>query len=127
MATQTASDNGTYNTVFTQTTDELAGETDFNKLWATLSNINNHANKYFGQPVSTNINNNTWTRLRQINMCLTEVEKYGMEEGVKNQLKGQLHFWRAWQYFELVRLYGGVPIVLTAQNPAVGNIEENSV
>lgn len=127
MATQTASDNGTYNTVFTQTTDELAGETDFNKLWATISNINNHANKYFGQPVSTNINNNTWTRLRQINMFLTEVEKYGMEEGVKNQLKGQLHFWRAWQYFELVRLYGGVPIVLTAQNPAVGNIEENSV
>ncbi|MFD1771976.1 RagB/SusD family nutrient uptake outer membrane protein [Sphingobacterium suaedae] len=127
LSTQTASENGTFNTIFAQTTDELAGETDFNKVWATISNINNHANKYFGQPMSNNINNNTWTRLRQINMFLTEVDKYGMEEEVKNKLKGQLYFWRAWQYFELVRLYGGVPIVLTAQIPTVENIEENSI
>lgn len=127
MATQTASDNGSYNTIFAQTSDELAGETDFNKIWPLISNINNHANKYFGQRMGTNISNNTWTRLRQINMFLTEVEKYGLADDVKNPLKGQLYFWRAWQYFELMRLYGGVPIVLEAQNPAVGNNEENSI
>lgn len=127
MATQTASDNGTYNTIFSQTSDELAGETDFNKEWVAISNINNHANKYFGQRMGTNISNNTWTRLRQINMFLTEVEKYGMAEDIKARLTGQLYFWRAWQYFELVRLYGGVPLVLEAQNPSVGNNEENAI
>lgn len=127
IATQTASDNGSYNTIFAQTSDELAGETDFNKEWPLISNINNHANKYFGQRMGTNISNNTWTRLRQINMFLTEVEKYGLADDVKNPLKGQLYFWRAWQYFELMRLYGGVPLVLEAQNPAVGNNEENSI
>jgi len=127
IATQTTTDNGGYSNVFSQTTDELAGETDFNKEWASISNINNHANKYFGQKMNTSINNNTWTRLRQINVFLSEVDKYGMEESVKNLLKGQLYFWRAWQYFELVRLYGGVPLVLEPQSPAVGNIEENSI
>ncbi|MBD1424590.1 RagB/SusD family nutrient uptake outer membrane protein [Sphingobacterium arenae] len=126
MQTNTASENGSYNTVFTQTTDELAGETDFNKQWANISYVNNHANKYFGQRMTTNINNNTWTRLRQINLFLTEVDKYGMDEEPKNLLKGQMYFWRAWQYFELVRLYGGVPLVLEPQNPAVSDIEENS-
>jgi len=127
VSTNTASDNGSYNNIFAQTTDELAGETDFNKEWANISFINNHANKYFGQRMGTNIANNTWTRLRQINLFLTEVDKYGMEEEIKNKLKGQMYFWRGWQYFELMRLYGGVPLVLTAQNPAVGDIEENSV
>ena len=127
VSTNTASDNGSYNNIFAQTTDELAGETDFNKEWANISFINNHANKYFGQRMGTNVANNTWTRLRQINLFLTEVEKYGMEEEIKNKLKGQMYFWRAWQYFELVRLYGGVPIVLEAQNPTVDNNEQNSV
>ncbi|KGE14985.1 RagB/SusD family nutrient uptake outer membrane protein [Sphingobacterium deserti] len=127
MTTQTASENGSYNTVFAQTSDELPGETDYNKIWPVISNINNHANKYFGQRMGTNISNNTWTRLRQINMFLTEVDKYGMEDDIKNPLKGQLYFWRAWQYFELMRLYGGVPIVLEAQIPTVESNEENSI
>ncbi|HLT87200.1 MAG TPA: RagB/SusD family nutrient uptake outer membrane protein [Sphingobacterium sp.] len=127
IVTQTASDNGTYNNVFTQTTDELAGETDFNKEWGNISYINNHVNKYFGQRMGNSVGNNTWTRLRQINMFLTEVDKYDMEENAKNKLKGQMFFWRAWQYFELVRLYGGVPLVLEAQTPSLEEMENNAV
>ncbi|MBD1433208.1 RagB/SusD family nutrient uptake outer membrane protein [Sphingobacterium sp. DN00404] len=127
ISTNTASESGSYNNIFAQTTDELAGETDFNKEWAAISFVNNHANKYFGQRMSTNINNNTWTRLRQINLFLSEIDKHGMGDDLKNPLKGQMYFWRAWQYFELVRLYGGVPLVLVPQSPSVGDIEENSV
>lgn len=112
-----ASANGTYNTLFTQTTEELAGETDWNKEWAQISYTNSHANQYFGQAMSTNINNNTWTRLKQINIFLAEIDKYGIAESTRNRLKGQMYFWRAWQYFELVKLYGGVPLILTPQNP----------
>ncbi len=117
IISQAASENGTYNTAFTQTTEELAGETDYNKEWAQVSYINNHANKYFGQRMGTGINNNTWTRLKQINIFLSEIDKYGIDENTRKQLKGQMYFWRAWQYFELVRLFGGVPLVLEAQDP----------
>ncbi|PWG79708.1 RagB/SusD family nutrient uptake outer membrane protein [Pararcticibacter amylolyticus] len=114
---QSATDNGGYNNVFTQTTEELAGETTWNKVWAKISYEFDHADKYFGQRMGTSMANNTWTRLREINVFLTEVDKYGMADDVKNKLKGQLYFWRGWQYFQLWRLYGGVPIVLTPQQP----------
>jgi len=126
VANQSATDNGTYNNFFTQTTDELSGETTWNKIWPKISYEFDHANKYFGQRMSGSIANNTWTRLRQINIFLTEVDKYGMEESVKNKLKGQLYFWRGWQYFQLWRLYGGVPIVLTPQQPLEG-VQGNDV
>jgi len=119
VQTQAATENGTYSSAFTQTTEELAGETDWNKQWASISYTNNHALKYFGQRMPTGIANNTWTRMKEINIFLNEVDKYGIAEDTRNKLKGQLYFWRAWQYFELVKLYGGVPLVLLPQNPIV--------
>lgn len=112
-----ATDNGSYSTEFTQTTEELAGQTKWNKQYPGVSYEYDHANKYFGQRMTASIANNTWTRLRQINIFLNEVDKYNMAEDLKNKLKGQLYFWRGWQYFELFRQYGGVPIILTAQDP----------
>ncbi len=127
VVTQNAAENGSYNTVFTQTSDELAGETDYNKEWATISYINNHANKYFGQRMNTSIANNVWTRIRQINLFLSEIDKYGIAEETRNKLKGQMYFWRAFQYFDLVRMYGGVPLVLEPQNPIMSENEANAI
>ncbi|WP_433901566.1 RagB/SusD family nutrient uptake outer membrane protein [Sphingobacterium puteale] len=127
VATQDASDNGGYNNTFTQTTDELAGETDFNKQWNVISYINNHANKYFGQRMSASIGNNVWTRMKEINVFLEKIDHGGIDEATRNQLKGQMYFWRAFQYFQLVRMYGGVPLVLESQNPIVGDNDANSV
>lgn len=102
---------------FSQTTDELAGEVNWNKVWA-APGTNTDANclNFIGVPVTSSIANNSYTRLRQINLFLDNIDKYGMEEKSKKELKGQMLFWRAWQYFEMVRLYGGVPLVLTAQS-----------
>ena len=102
---------------FSQTTDELAGEVNWNKVWA-APGTNTDANclNYIGTAMTASITNNPYTRLRQINLFLDNVDKYGMADADKNKLKGQLYFWRAWQYFDLVRLYGGVPLVLTAQS-----------
>ncbi len=127
IISQAATANGVYNSLFTQTTEELAGETDWNKEWAQISYLNSHANQYFGQRMTDGIANNTWTRLKQINLFLAEIDKYGIDEATRNQLKGQMYFWRAWQYFELWRLYGGVPLVLTPQNPISGESDANSV
>lgn len=102
---------------FTQTTEELAGEVNWNKVWATVSPVNAHCLQYIGSRLTSSIANNSWTRLRQINIFLTQIDKNGMADADKNPLKGQMYFWRAYQYYELVKLYGGVPIVLTEQNP----------
>lgn len=124
---QAASDNGGYGSLFTQTTEEMAGETDLNKEWAQISYLNNHALKYFGQRMSTSIANNTWTRMKEINLFLANIDKYGIDLDTRKKLKGQMFFWRAWQYFQLVRLYGGVPIVLTPQNPIVTDGQDTKV
>ncbi len=106
---------------FSKTTEEFGGSTDWNKPWGNVSYLNSHALSYFGTPLPSSVNNNTWTRIRQINLFLDNVDKYNvMTVEQKKQLKGQLYFWRAFQYFDLVRLYGGVPIVLHAQNPIGG-------
>lgn len=107
----------------TRTSDELPGETNWNKVWPIISANQAHCLQYLGARVSTSVANNTWTRIRQINIFLNEVDKHGMPEDVRNNLKGQLYFWRAWQYFDMVKYYGGVPLVLTAQNPI---LDENS-
>ncbi len=115
-------ENGTYSDQYFRSTDEQAGQTDFNRLWPTVNINDNMANKYFGQKMSSSIANNVWTRMRQINLFLQEIDKHGLTPEQTAPLKGQMLFWRAYQYFELVKLYGGVPIVLDAQNPiTVGN------
>lgn len=112
---------------FTHDTEELSGQNEFNQPWAQISFNQNHALEYFGVRMPTGINNNTWTRIRQINIFLAEIDKHGMDLETRNKLKGQMFFWRAWQYFDLVKLYGGVPLVLTPQEPTTENIEENSI
>jgi hypothetical protein len=114
----------TGNSQLSQVTEELGGEVNWNKVWPNISYTNAHAPTYFGVKLpSGSVGNNTWTRIKQINQFLDNVDKYGMPEDVIKRLKGQLLFWRAWQYFDLVRLYGGVPLVLTAQDPIVAESE----
>lgn len=108
----------------TRTTEEIAGQTDINRPWTNIAYHQAHALPYFGSRMSSSIANNTWTRIRQINIFLAEIDKHGLTEEVTAPLKGQLYFWRAFQYFDLLRLYGGVPLVLEPQDP-VGSSGEN--
>lgn len=113
---------------FSQTTEELTGEVNWNKFWADPGrNTDANCLNYIGTAMNASIGNNSYTRLRQINLFLDNIDKYGMADADKNPLKGQMYFWRAWQYFDLVRLYGGVPLVLTAQSSITDNPEANQV
>ncbi len=112
---------------FSKNTDELPGGSALNQPYSHVSFTQNHALEYFGNRMGGSIQNNTWTRMRQINLFLENIDEGGLPEQLINELKGQMYFWRAWQYWDLVKIYGGVPIVLKAQNPIQGDPEENQV
>lgn len=109
---------------FSKNSEELPGQSAVNKAYAQVSFNQDHALGYFGEKMGTSIRNNTWTRMRQINLFLSEIDKHGLPGETRKELKGQMYFWRAWQYFDLVKLYGGVPLVLEPQNPIIAGSEE---
>ncbi len=53
--------------------------------------------------------------IRNINILLRDVGSGSLTQGQQNILRGQALFMRAWQYFQLVNRYGGVPLVLDVQ------------
>ncbi|MGN6495497.1 MAG: RagB/SusD family nutrient uptake outer membrane protein [Agriterribacter sp.] len=57
-----------------------------------------------------------YTDIRQINILLKEIETGTLEAAVKDKIVGQALFLRAYSYFLLVRVYGGVPLLLQAQD-----------
>ena len=87
-------------------TDESYGESKF--LEGTLTESDVAAE--FGTALNAG---NNYGKIRTINMMMADVDAGGLPTGTKNRLKAHVYFFRAWRYFELVRLYGGVPLVLT--------------
>lgn len=71
----------------------------------------------FGTALSST---NNYGKIRTINDFIESLDASSLDLGGKNRLKAQALFFRAWRYFELVKLYGGVPLILNAQD-AVGN------
>jgi hypothetical protein len=65
---------------------------------------------------STSITSNRYADIRRCNVAIAGINaSAALSEQSKTSLKGQFFFLRAYTYFKLVRLYGGVPLVLTAQ------------
>lgn len=55
--------------------------------------------------------------LYQINICLENISGTGViSDSLKHLLVGQLKVIRAWYYFHMVNLWGGVPLVTTGSN-----------
>jgi len=63
-----------------------------------------------------------WRRLYltiyRCNVVLDNADNVTMDEKLRNQSKGEVRFIRALAYFHLVQLWGGVPVVLKADNTA---------
>lgn len=107
-------------TDYTAYTEEKAGIED-NKKFNASYNLNKatDCDDYFGTNLGITTNNNPYTRIRNCNDLLESVEKYGstLSESAKNRAKGQAYFLRALQLFDLVRIYGGVPVVNVVLDP----------
>ncbi|WP_280640615.1 RagB/SusD family nutrient uptake outer membrane protein [Hymenobacter volaticus] len=63
-------------------------------------------------------------KIRTINTFIRGLERSPISAQPRNQLKGEALFFRAYRYFDLVRVYGGVPLVLTPLQ-AVGEEARN--
>ncbi|MEX2565147.1 MAG: RagB/SusD family nutrient uptake outer membrane protein, partial [Cyclobacteriaceae bacterium] len=58
--------------------------------------------------------NACYTGIGRANDFLDNVDKVPMDEGLKNRLKGEAYFLRAFFYANLVSYYGGAPLILEA-------------
>lgn len=66
-----------------------------------------------GDITTANANNNLWAKMRTINTFIRDCGAGQLPAGTKNRFLAQAYFFRAFRYFNLVRVYGGVPLVLT--------------
>ena len=59
----------------------------------------------------TNVWNDEYSYIRKANIFFEEIETSTIAPDALDPMKGEMHFLRAWMYFELMRTYGGVPII----------------
>ncbi|SEW43898.1 RagB/SusD family nutrient uptake outer membrane protein [Chitinophaga arvensicola] len=66
-------------------------------------------------PDRTGWMSDTWIRsyrsIREVNYAFQNIDKVPMSAYGKDRLKGELHFIRAYRYFDLIRNFGDVPLV----------------
>ena len=73
---------------------------------------------------ASGITTNRYSDIRRCNVAIDGLNtSVTLSEGTKNTLKGQFFFLRAYTYFKLVRLYGGVPLVFHAQGVDDDNLQ----
>ncbi len=81
---------------------------------------NYQINRFSDSPGNTNLYN-SWTSLYstvfRCNTVLESVEPIKMDNTLKNRIKGEASFIRALSYFNLVRLWGNVPLVVKSIDP----------
>ncbi|MDR6785594.1 RagB/SusD family nutrient uptake outer membrane protein [Pedobacter africanus] len=64
-----------------------------------------------------------WENIRRANVFLLNIGRSPLSERLKKQLKAEARFLRAWYYFQLVKVYGGVPLIGDATYTATDNID----
>lgn len=77
---------------------------------------NSSSSILYGQLTTSSIDAWHYTQIRNMNIFLENIETGGLEESIRNTLKAQVYVLRAWRYFEMVRQYGGVPIIEHVQS-----------
>ena len=105
-----------------KSTEEYTGFSDFTDPQKALSSMGstNSVPDYF-MGTHNNIQNAVYGRIRNINDFIKGVSGSTLSDEQKNVMLGQAYFLRAWCYYNLVKWYGGVPIVTDVLAPVVEN------
>lgn len=64
-----------------------------------------------------------WENIRRANVFLSNVDRSPLSAGLKKKLKAETRFLRAWYYFQLVKVYGGVPLIGDVNYGIADNID----
>jgi hypothetical protein len=107
---------GSYTTVQTSYTEEIGGVQPFTNPNLTYVNATDGSG-YYGIALNDKIQNHPYNRIRDCNSVLESIDVYGtnLSKTFSDGIKGQIYYLRALQYFDLMRTYGGVPIVTSVQ------------
>ncbi len=110
---------GSFTTTQASYTEEIGGISAMINPNITLENAADGSG-YFGKTLVENPSNDPYNRIRDINVMLERIDVDGanLSQTFRDQIKGQMYYLRAVQYFDLMRTYGGVPIVTTVQTPS---------
>lgn len=69
----------------------------------------------FVTPTNDNFKYWPYGNIRKVNILLQDIDGGTLSETIKNPIKGQAHFLRAYLYFKAVVHHGGVPLITTPQ------------
>ncbi len=99
-------------------TEEIGGVQNLINPNITYSTADDVPSGYYGTKLENKVKNEPYHRIRDINTFLEEIDVKGagLSQEYRNGAKGQMYYLRAIQYFDLMRTYGGVPLVTTVQN-----------
>ncbi len=104
--------------------NDARGQMDWNissPSWADEAGVGNNnqyaKNVVYGRitPDADELNYWPYAAIRRINTFMVNTENSSLTSDFLNPLKGQVYFLRAFQYFEMVKRYGGVPIITKPQ------------
>ena len=101
---------------WSKSTEEYGGLSSFVDPTAILTN-STVTDYIYGE----NKNVSPYGRIRECNLIKEGIEAGSLSDTEKAELLGQVYFFRAWCYYRLVKIYGGIPIITEAQNPIVGD------
>lgn len=105
--------------IYSQSTEEYGGLSKYVDGGQVIDNTN--VDDFFYNEAKTS--RSPWGRIRNCNDAIEGITNGTLPESQKKELLGQAYFWRAWVYYRLVDVYGGVPIIDHVQNPIVGDEE----
>ena len=119
--TQTEGALGAWNDDKTKMTEEIGGTIgNYLNPNKTLQ-LATDADGYYGAALPASVTNNPYTRIRFANFLLEKIDGIGqaLPEAFRKTARGQMFYFRALQYFNLVRTYGGVPIELKVTEASI--------
>lgn len=112
-------ENTQFNMFFASDEDKYSGtENNMKKALGVAGNLAVNDVKFIGSKYQgTNRGDNKYFDIARCNNAILNIPLGSVAPEAKRKLKGQFHALRAIAYFDLVRIYGGVPLVLSPQDP----------
>lgn len=101
-----------------KSTEEYSGFSDFVNPQIELSSTSStNTVPDFIYGTRGNIQEMAYGRIRNINDAIINVKASSLDQDKKDIILGQLYFFRAWSYYNIVKWYGGVPLVTSMLEP----------